>query len=85
MTDLCAPLGVGFRIPVREGAVPLKGSQCMGDGLIFLKFSPPPSLVTTYRMILAGSTSLDSTFKGAQPMDKISGPGMPPSVSDFGT
>jgi hypothetical protein len=36
-------------------------------------------------LILAWYISLDSTFKGVQPMDEISGPGMPPSVSDFGT
>jgi hypothetical protein len=43
----------------------LKGSQRMGGGVIFLKTFSPLSLMKTYRMslILAGSISLDSTFK----------------------
>jgi hypothetical protein len=50
---------------VRDGAVTLKGSHAMGDGLIFPKTSVPLFLMTTYQMSLiwARSTLLDSTFK----------------------
>ncbi len=39
LTDLCAPLGIRFRIAnaVRDVAATLKGSHSMRDGRIFLK------------------------------------------------
>ena len=52
---------------VRGGAESFKGSQRMGDGLIFVETSAPHSLLFNkdYRMnlLLAKSISLDRTFK----------------------
>jgi hypothetical protein len=45
-----APLGT-------DGAESLKGSHRMGDGPIFLKTSPPHSLMTTYRRKLLSDPS----------------------------
>jgi hypothetical protein len=52
---------------VQVGAETLKDSHRMGDGRIFLKTSAPLSLIRAFqmRLILAGSISLDSTFKWA--------------------
>jgi hypothetical protein len=50
---------------VGDGAVTLKGSDSIGAERIFLKISTPHSLTMTYPMnqILAGSISLENTFK----------------------
>ena len=66
LTDLCAPLGIGFRIPNcrTRYRCNFKGRSQLGGRAELKKISVPHSLMTTYRMnlISAGAISLDNTF-----------------------
>jgi hypothetical protein len=69
LTELCAPLAIASKYPLKKqgGALNLQRFSQDGGEQIFLKISAPLSLINTYQMNLssAGSISLDSTFREA--------------------